>query len=155
MNRQSMCVHCGINHGNEPCQRSELNNKEDLRSSPSSSTGLPRPKPYQSPRTPPKPYVYDIYPPTGGRTSGQSTYQHTRYPGLIENCNFGPSKSSTPVRSPNLDQLNQTVLALSTQNQTTINKLIKHRLVKKKHLPQWQKQKKENVQCRLCINKSV
>ena len=85
MNGHNMCIHCGIGHSNEPCQRSELNNREDLRSSPPTSTGLPRPNPYQSPKAQPKPYGYDVYPPPGGRTSGQSSYQHTRYPAPNEN----------------------------------------------------------------------
>ena len=31
MNGHSICIHCRINHGNEPCQRSQLNNREDMR----------------------------------------------------------------------------------------------------------------------------
>ena len=82
MNRHSICTHFGIDHGNEPCQRSQLNNREDMRNSPSTSTGLPRPTLYShNLQAPPKPYGYDMYPPPGGRTSGQNhipTYQIPR-----------------------------------------------------------------------------
>ena len=126
MNGHSVYIHCRIDHGNEPCQRSQLNNRGFLWNSPSMSTGLPKPTLYNhNLQAPPKPYGYDVYPPPGGRTPGQNTYQHTRYPGLNENQNFGPSRSSTPVGSPSLDQLNQTLPALSAQNQTAINQLIK------------------------------
>ena len=84
MNGHNIHVHCGIDHGNEPCPRSQLNNREDMRNSPSTSTGLPRPTPYNL-QVPPKPYGYNVYPPPGGRTSGQNAYQHTRYPGPNEN----------------------------------------------------------------------
>ena len=60
MNGHNVCIHCVINHGTESCQRSQLNNREDLRNSPSTSTGLPRPTPYnQNLQAPPKPYSYD------------------------------------------------------------------------------------------------
>ena len=86
MNVHDICVHCGIDHVTEPFYRSQLNNRENLRSSPSTSSGLPRPMSYnQSPRTPPRSYGFDVYPPPGGRTTGQGNYQHTRYPGLNEN----------------------------------------------------------------------
>ena len=42
MNGHNVCVHCGLDHGNEPCQQSCQNNREDLRNSPSTATGLPR-----------------------------------------------------------------------------------------------------------------
>ena len=97
-----------------------------MRNSPSTSTGLPRPTQYgHNIQAPPKPYGYDVYPPPGGRISGQNTYQHNRYPGPNDNQNFSLSRSSPPVGSPSLDQLNQTLLALSAQNQTAINNLIK------------------------------
>ena len=104
---------------------SQLKNREDLRRSLSNSSGLCRPTPYnQSLKPIPKPYGFDTYPPPGGRATGQENYHYTSYPELNANQNFGPSRSNTPVGSPHLDQLKQTLLVLSVQNQMAINQLI-------------------------------
>ena len=70
INGHDICIHCGIDHGTKPYHRSQLNNREDLRSSPSTSSGLPRPTSCNhSPRPPPRPYGFKVYPPPGGRTT--------------------------------------------------------------------------------------
>ena len=124
MNGPNICVHCRLDHGNEPCQQSCENNREDLRNSPSTS-GLPKSQRYNLTPQPDitKPYGFDVYPPLGSNDF--------RPTGPSENCNFSHSRSSTPVGSPNLEQFNQTFLALSTQNQTAINQLVKTQMSQK------------------------
>ena len=75
-----------------------------------------------------KPYSFNVYPPPGSRPTGT---HNSRPTGLNDNQNFSHSSLSTPFGSPNLDQLNQTLLALSTQNQTVINQLVETQICQK------------------------
>ena len=68
MNRHNMCVHCRLHHANEPCQQSCQNKREDLRNSPSTTTGAPRTQrhhliPQGTQSTLPRPCGFDVYPP--------------------------------------------------------------------------------------------
>ena len=129
MNGHNICVHCRLDHENKPCQQSCQNNREDLRNSPSMPTGLPRPYRYNlTPRGMqliiPRPYGFDIYPqPGNGKPNGPTGFNRPTEPN--EYWNFGPNGSSTPFRSPNLEELKQTLLALTTQSKTAINQLVK------------------------------
>ena len=80
----------------------------------------------------PKPYRFDVYlSPGNSIPNGPTGFHNFRPTGLNNNQNFSPSSLSTPFGSPNLEQLNQTLLALSMQNQTAINQLVKTQMSQK------------------------
>ena len=106
MNGHNVCVHCRLDHGNDPCPQSHQNNREDLRNSPSTSSvasRFPRQNftPQSSQPTIPKPYDFDIYPPPG--TNRPTGFNNYRSRGPNEDQNFGPARSSTLFGSPNLE----------------------------------------------------